>query len=80
MYEDRWCARCAHHEDCAVWYLHFAHNGEKDKAEMLDALIPRSEDGLSNEQCRMFVTAPEPTSTEPHCPQILVTWPGGEKP
>lgn len=58
-YEERWCSRCMQLNDqpmCAVWEAHLSTNyNECNKAESpLHVLIPRSADGLSNEQCRMF--------------------------
>jgi len=67
LYEDRYCYRCIHgpeHDEgqgCAVWVLHLIHNGESDKRELLDALIPM--EGVRPGQCRMFVEC-SPISTE----------------
>lgn len=61
-YEHRVCSRCVHNkrdgESCPVLSLHFLYNYDQCKspivAEMLSALIPRSDDGLTNLKCRMF--------------------------
>ena len=63
-YRDRYCDRCKHdiNEDCAVWLAHLVANYEEcnKKESVLHILIPRSEDGLRNEQCRMFVERDDP--------------------
>jgi hypothetical protein len=55
-YEQRYCARCVHEQGCAVWLAHMLHNYRdcNDKDSILHILIPLSEDGLGNEECRMF--------------------------
>jgi hypothetical protein len=59
MYRRQYCRRCLHGDEddtgCAVWYAHLMWVGEAGKATVLDALIPRSKDGLVNERCLMFV-------------------------
>lgn len=62
-YEAQWCSRCVHLDDppmCAVWEAHLLANyDERRNAESpLHVLIPRSSDGLRNEQCRMFRAKP----------------------
>lgn len=66
MYAEEYCDRCIHgplHSDdtCAVWDAHLFHNYEEcnKKDSILHELIPRSKDGLGNEQCRMFIPAVE---------------------
>ena len=62
-YSSRYCERCIHDEACAVTMLHLLHNYDqcRDTPEgklikgVLDTLIPRSNDGLDNECCTMFV-------------------------
>ena len=61
-YEEQFCAKCIHGDgdgagQCAVIAAHFARNYQecKNKDSILHMLIPRSADGLSNEQCLMFV-------------------------
>jgi len=62
-YEEDYCSRCIHNNKdgpyCPVWTLHMLHNyDECNKPDsFLHMLIPRSNDGLVNEQCRMFVPA-----------------------
>ena len=57
IYEAKWCDRCEHQEGCAVWMAHMLHNYKEcnDKESILHLLIPRSEGGIGNEQCRMFI-------------------------
>ena len=60
LYEAQYCARCLHGQGpdgnaCAVWALHLDENYNADTFDLLDALIPRSADGLKNLECRMFV-------------------------
>jgi hypothetical protein len=62
-YFEQYCSRCIHNDPdkgCNVWFLHMLHNYEEcnKKDSFLHVLIPRSKDGLSNEQCSMFVPAP----------------------
>lgn len=59
-YEFKYCEQCVHFNDdsggCPVMLLHLLHNyRECNKSDsFLDVLIPRSKDGLDNEQCKMF--------------------------
>ena len=60
MYEERYCCDCEHFKEdemCPVWAAHMLHNYEQDGAvkEILDLLIPRTSDGLRNDQCAMFI-------------------------
>ncbi len=63
IYEDRYCSRCIHQDGhdgaggCAVWLAQIMANYEEcnNPDSVLHILIPRSKDGLENEQCRMFV-------------------------
>ncbi len=71
-YEARYCDRCIHQggEDgagCAVWLAQMLYNyDECDKPEsILHILIPRTEDDLGNEECRMFIQVGE-NRHEPH--------------
>jgi hypothetical protein len=60
MYRRTYCSLCRHDDEdagCAVWYAHLMWVGDAAKAPVLDALIPRSKDGLTNEQCTMFAEA-----------------------
>jgi len=70
-YSSHYCERCVHDLEpektggCRVLLLHLVHNYDqcRDTPEgklvkgVLDILIPRSKDGLDNEQCTMFVEA-----------------------
>ena len=60
IYAERFCERCVHNEGCAVWTAHMLHNYRdcNDPGSILHILIPRSEDGVGNEQCRMFTAKP----------------------
>lgn len=62
MYEADYCARCIHGDqdgaaDCSVWFVHenWSYEFVAKPGGILDMLIPRTEDGLGNEQCRMFL-------------------------
>jgi hypothetical protein len=59
-YEDRYCSRCIHEDGCPIMLLHALHNYEECNKDdsFLHVLIPRSESGIDNEQCRMFIPAP----------------------
>lgn len=62
VYEERFCSRCVHRDGkdgqsgCALWLAHTLHNYEEcnKKDSILHLLIPRSKDGLRNEECEMF--------------------------
>ena len=66
LYRDQYCDRCKHDvdSDCPVWLVHLLYNSDEcnNKDSILHKLIPRSEDGLSNEKCIGFneVAATEP--------------------
>ena len=57
-YHAQWCSRCVHdvEENCPVWLAHLIHNYSEcnNEESILHLLIPRSESGLDNEQCRLF--------------------------
>lgn len=63
MYEQRFCDHCIHQKPddggCAVMLAHLLHNyDECNKPDsILHLLIPRSKDGIGNEQCAMFHAA-----------------------
>lgn len=69
MYEERYCSRCVHFgpeegPGCPIWFAHLLYayeecNSNSNAHAMLDMLIPRTSDGLDNEQCVMFVEAPD---------------------
>ncbi len=63
LYREHYCERCVHlpereDRDCPIWSAHFFYNGDqhsnKPVAGILNMLIPRAKDGLSNEQCAFF--------------------------
>jgi|SRR6185503_10700741 len=56
MYEDRYCDKCVNAPDCWILLQHLMRNYEEcNKPDsILHVLIPRSKDGLGNEQCVMF--------------------------
>lgn len=55
-YAARYCERCVHEEGCPVWLAHMLHNYRdcNDADSILHILIPRTADGLGNEQCGLF--------------------------
>lgn len=56
-YESAVCSNCIHQDDpCVVWYAHLDRNYEEcnNEKSILHILIPRTDDGLSNERCAMF--------------------------
>lgn len=62
IYEEQYCQSCVHGDDddgCPIMMVHLLWNydqiDEDEKVEMLDTLIPRSDDKLQNEKCAMFV-------------------------
>jgi len=65
MYQERYCRRCFHYgpeegPGCPIWGAHlFLNYSDEAVHVILDDLIPRSADGLTNEQCRMFHEAPD---------------------
>ena len=70
-YSARYCERCANYRDngdgrshgCPVWDLHLLLNYSEAKLtgefnlNILDHFIPRTKDGLGNEECEMFLEA-----------------------
>lgn len=55
MYEEKYCSKCIHGGNCAVWDAHMLRNYDEcnnDKS-ILHLLIPR--DGIHNERCLMYV-------------------------
>lgn len=64
IYRERYCSRCAHdlNNDCAVLLAHILYNYDdcnNDKS-ILHLLIHRTESGLGNKQCEMFIEATPP--------------------
>ena len=63
MYMEQYCVRCINwrgeddDQGCPVMDLHFLYNYDacNDDNHPIHHLIPRSEDGLRNEECRMFL-------------------------
>ncbi len=57
-YYEAYCSRCVHDQNgsCPIWLLHILYNYQESDNEhsFLDLLIPRSDDGGGNEQCRLF--------------------------
>ena len=55
-YEEHYCSRCVHKDTCPIMVAHQLYNYDhcNDEGSILHLLIPRSEDGIGNEQCRMF--------------------------
>jgi hypothetical protein len=64
-YFEEYCSKCVHNGDgegpmCAVWTAHLLYSYDlcNEEKNPLNVLIPRSKDGLWNEQCKMFLAAP----------------------
>ncbi len=65
LYRERFCDRCVHDNDgdgpmCTIWLMHLesCHGPDREQmAPVLDRFIPRTKDGLWNEQCVFFVRA-----------------------
>jgi hypothetical protein len=85
-YTARYCNQCEHDriwreqekDPCQVWNMHLIHNGAKgDLGEQLDQFIPRTKDGLGNEQCRMFVPVSrlKKTPLDSYARPKLIDWP-----
>lgn len=67
MYEDYYCSRCIHYDreigvdkPCPIWMAHllFSYeecNEDSNAKTMLDMLIPMKEDGITPDECSMFV-------------------------
>ena len=66
-YDERYCVRCVNYgpeegPGCPIWGAHLVWSyklcnddpKESTGKAMLDSFIPRSKDGLNNEQCKMF--------------------------
>jgi len=58
-YQERYCENCVHDvdRDCAVWLAHLVSRGD-EKQEVLDLLIPETDDGIGCKQCKMFMAMP----------------------
>lgn len=61
MYQEQYCDNCIHdkNNDCPILLLHLLWNYDQQEDETkrrtLETFIPSTEDGLSAEQCTMFV-------------------------
>ena len=55
-YDSEYCERCVHSNGCAVMEAHMLYNYDEcnNKNSILDLLIPRKENGIGNEKCRML--------------------------
>lgn len=57
-YESKVCSKCRHQKPddggCPIWLAHLLFNYKDGAQEVLDVLIPRSEEGLGNKTCTMF--------------------------
>jgi hypothetical protein len=65
-YEAAYCSRCEHYDEdgfCPVLDIHALYNYDQfkpqniDIEDILNRLVPRSADKLSNDQCCMFIDA-----------------------
>lgn len=69
-YQSRYCERCVHDvkQDCPIWLAHLIHNYDEcnNPDSILHLLIPKTPDGLSNEQCKLFhpIEPPKPKQEE----------------
>jgi hypothetical protein len=75
LYFEKYCAKCIHEQNgkqCPVWDMHLIRNAEgfNITEATLDMFIPRSEDRLNNEQCRMFVPRQDVTKSVTHEQEI----------
>ena len=66
-YQAHYCLRCVNWQDdrvCWIWWQHFELNYAacNDKDHWLHKLIPRTDDGLDNGECVMFVDSSENTA------------------
>jgi hypothetical protein len=67
-YQFTYCRHCIHDigQDCPVLFLHLLYGSDQCKdtevgkalKDVLTRLIPRTKDGVYNEQCRMFIKRP----------------------
>ena len=76
IYRDKYCSKCVHdlNNDCAVLLAHLLYNYDdcnNDKS-ILHLLIQRTESGLGNKQCEMFIEAMPPNA-------VLSGWPGKDE-
>ena len=59
IYQERYCSRCWHDRDgvCPIIAAHLVYNYDEcnKKSSILHILIPRSENGIGNEECLMFI-------------------------
>jgi hypothetical protein len=88
IYESKYCSKCLHQElediGCPIWHAHMMYNYDEcnNEKSILHLLIPRSEDGIGNEECTMFVAKPPKALTSqdwqmkpdsvPSCSQLMV--------
>ena len=73
IYQEQYCYRCQNWNDekgCPIMDLHLLWNydaiDEPAKEMALDTFIPRSKDGIGNEQCLMFKEKTYPNPYQPH--------------
>ena len=80
-YEERYCNQCVHQygidgeTPCAVWTSHLMCNYEESNnpSSILHMLIPLSKDGMSNEECEMFLAKHKPLHRCEFCGEIPLT-------
>lgn len=58
IFEEQFCSRCVHGDDCPIMLLHMIHNYDEcnNPNSMLHVLIPRK--GAFNGDCSMFYERP----------------------
>lgn len=60
-YQHKYCRQCIHdvNENCPIWFLHLRwvidSNIYPHISEILNELIPMTDNGVWNEQCKMYV-------------------------
>jgi hypothetical protein len=54
-YQSKFCSKCIHAGNCAVWNAHMLFNYDEcnNEKSILHFLIPR--EGINNKKCRMFI-------------------------
>lgn len=60
VWQDENCRQCARSDNpeapgCWIWDQHLLYNGDPKHRTRLDALIPRTWDGLWNETCSQYL-------------------------
>lgn len=66
-YQAQFCDRCFHdrNNDCPVWLMHLLFNPAEVYQITLHTFIPRSNNGLVNLECKMFVSSEKNCRCDP---------------